>query len=114
MNAPQEDFAAKLVLIEQEARLLLEDVSSRLARERVEHMLTVAHLLRARLNVASSLILSSQQPNEEQQDFARRLLQIENDARLVLDAVPLGVSRDRLQHIATVAETLRTRVSPSS
>lgn len=60
--------------------------------------------------------------NEEQADFAAKLLLIQTEAKLVLRDLPPGAARDRLQHIATVAEILRarigggitdTRVSPS-
>jgi hypothetical protein len=57
MNEEQEDFAAKLILIEQEAKLVMEDLRSSAMRARVQQILTVAQLLRARLNVASSVIL---------------------------------------------------------
>ena len=112
MNEQLEDFAAKLMLIEQEARLVLEDLRSAGMRERVEHFLTVAQLLRARLNVASNVILAPQQPNEEQRDFAARLHQVESQAKLVLRDQPAGSVRDRLQHIATVAEMMRGRIAP--
>lgn len=64
MNEEQDDFAAKLISIEQEARLVLEDLRAALMRERVQNILTVAQLLRARLNVASSVILPAQQPKK--------------------------------------------------
>jgi hypothetical protein len=57
MNGEQEDFAAKLILIEQEARLVLEDLRPGPMRDRVQHIATIAQLLRARLNVASSVIV---------------------------------------------------------
>jgi hypothetical protein len=106
MNQEQEDFAAKLILIEQDARLVLEDLRSNAARARVEQLLTTAQLLRARLNVASSVILATQQPNEEQHDFAAKLAQISKEAQRMLRELPPGVVRDRLQHIATVGELL--------
>ena len=62
MDEEHEDFAAKLILIEQEARLVMEDLRSGAMRERVQQILTVAQLLRARLNVASSVILPAQRP----------------------------------------------------
>jgi hypothetical protein len=111
MDEEHEDFAAKLILIEQEARLVMEDLRSGAMRERVQQILTVAQLLRARLNVASSVILPAQRPmNEEQQDFAAKLLLIQNEANFVLRDLPPGIVRDRLQHIATVAEMLLARI----
>jgi len=62
MNQEQEDFAAKLVLIEQEAKLVLEDLPPGVMRERLQHIITTASLLRARLDVASSVILPGQPP----------------------------------------------------
>jgi hypothetical protein len=64
MNEEQEDFAAKLILIEREANLVLEDLHPGVMRERVQHIATVARLLRARLNVASSLIIPAQPPKK--------------------------------------------------
>jgi hypothetical protein len=60
MNEEQEDFAAKLILIEQEGKLVLEDLRPSVMRDRVQHIVTIAQLLRARLNVASSVILPTQ------------------------------------------------------
>lgn len=57
MNEEQEDFAAKLMLIEKEASIVLEDLPPGVMRDRIQHVITVAGLLRARLDVASSLIL---------------------------------------------------------
>jgi hypothetical protein len=110
MNEGPEDFAAKLVLIEREAKLVLEDLHSSLAHERVQALLTVAQLLRARLNVASNVILAPQHANREQEDFAARLRSIESDAKLVLGTLAPGVARDRLQHIASVAQMLQARL----
>jgi hypothetical protein len=64
MNEEQEDFAAKLILIEQEANRVLEDLHPGVMRDRVQHIATVAQLLRARLNVASSLILPARPPKK--------------------------------------------------
>jgi hypothetical protein len=64
MNEEQEDFAAKLVLIEREAKFVLEDLPPGVSRDRVQHIATVARLLRARLDVASSLILPAQPPKK--------------------------------------------------
>ena len=57
MNDEQEDFAAKLTLIERECKLVLEDLAPGITRDRVQHICTVAQLLRARLDVASSMII---------------------------------------------------------
>ena len=64
MNEEQEDFAAKLVLIEREASLVLEDLTPGVLRDRVQHIITVAKLLRARLEVASSVIVPPQPPRK--------------------------------------------------
>jgi hypothetical protein len=64
MNGEQEDFAAKLILIEQEAKLVLEDLEPGVMRDRVQHIVTVASLLRARLDVASSVILPAGRPRK--------------------------------------------------
>ena len=64
MNQEQEDFAAKLMLIEQEAKLVLQDLPPGVMRDRVQHIITTASLLRARLDVASSVILPSQPPRK--------------------------------------------------
>ena len=60
MNDEQEDFAVKLTLIEQQANLVLDDLPPGTMRDRVQHIATTARLLRARLNVASTLILPAQ------------------------------------------------------
>ena len=49
MNDEQQDFAAKLFLMEREARLLLEDLPPGLMRDRLKHIITIAALLRERL-----------------------------------------------------------------
>lgn len=64
MNEEQEDFAAKLILIEREATFVLEDLPPGVSRDRVQHIATVARLLRARLNVASSVILPGMPPKK--------------------------------------------------
>ena len=65
MNDEQEDFAAKLTLIEFEAKLLLEDLEPGVARDRVQHIATVARLLRLRLDVASTVILPASPPRKD-------------------------------------------------
>jgi hypothetical protein len=62
MDHEQEDFAAKLTLIEWEARLVVEDLSPSATRDRVQHIATVARLLRLRLDIASSAILPARPP----------------------------------------------------
>jgi len=57
MNDEQQDFAVQLLLIEREASFVLEDLRPGVARDRIQHIVTIASLLRARLDVASSLIL---------------------------------------------------------
>jgi hypothetical protein len=48
--------------------------------------------------------------NEEHDDFAAKLLQIEEQANMALNDLPAGLTRDRLQHIAIVARMLRYRL----
>ena len=47
--------------------------------------------------------------NSEQEDFAERLRGIENEANLIADDVPMGITRNRVLHIATTARLLRMR-----
>ena len=49
MNDEQQDFAAKLFLMEREARLVLEDLPPGLMRDRLKHIITIAALLRERI-----------------------------------------------------------------
>ena len=49
MNDEQQDFAAKLFLMEREARLVLEDLPPGLMRDRMKHIITIAALLRERI-----------------------------------------------------------------
>ena len=49
MNDEQQDFAAKLFLMEREARLVLEDLPPGLLRDRLKHIITIAALLRQRI-----------------------------------------------------------------
>jgi hypothetical protein len=48
--------------------------------------------------------------NEENDDFAAKLLQIEEQANMALNDLPAGLTRDRVQHIAIVARMLRYRL----
>lgn len=64
MHEYQEDFAAKLILIEWEANLVLEDLPPNAMRDRVQHIATIARLLRLRLDVASSVILPPRPPEK--------------------------------------------------
>jgi hypothetical protein len=62
-NEEQQDFAAKLALIESEAYLAAESLPPSTVRDRIQHIAVVAQLLKARLNVTSLTILPpSQQP----------------------------------------------------
>ena len=107
MDRDQEDFAAKLTLIDREANLVLEDSPPDAARERVQHIAMLARLLRLRLDVASSVILPAQAVrNEEQRDFAARLHLACNEARAALRELAPGIVRDRVQHIATLCDQL--------
>ncbi len=47
--------------------------------------------------------------NSEQEDFAVRLRGIENEANLIADDVPMGITRNLVLHIATTARLLRLR-----
>lgn len=57
MNEEQEDFADKLALIEREATLAAENLPPSTVRDRIQHIAVVAQLLKARLDVASDVIL---------------------------------------------------------
>jgi hypothetical protein len=57
VNEEQEDFAAKLELIEREAELAAQDLPPSTVRDRIQHIAVVAQLLRARLDVAAGVIL---------------------------------------------------------
>ena len=62
-NDEQQDFAAKLALIESEANLAAESLPPSTVRDRIQHIAVVAQLLKARLDVTSVTILpTSQQP----------------------------------------------------
>jgi hypothetical protein len=69
MNAEQDDFAAKLLLIEREAKVVLEDLPLGLMRDRLQHIVTIASLLRARLHVASSAIVPQAPPHDGRKDI---------------------------------------------
>ena len=64
LNDEQQDFAAKLALIEREATLAVEDLPPSIVRDRVQHIAVVAQLLKARLEVASEVILKPQRPRK--------------------------------------------------
>jgi hypothetical protein len=64
MNEEQEDFAIKLTMIEQQAKLVLDDMPPGTMRDRIQHIATTAKLLRQRLNVASTLILPTHAPKQ--------------------------------------------------
>jgi len=51
---------------------------------------------------------------EERDDFAAKLLQIEEQANMALVDLPAGLTRDRVQHIAIVARMLRYRLDVST
>jgi hypothetical protein len=105
-----DDFAAKLTLIEHESNVVLEDLPAGVTRDRVQHVATLVRLLRLRIDVASSLILPAQSAlNEEQRDFAAKLRLAQEEAQRALRELKPGMARERLQHIATLAELLRLR-----
>ena len=51
---------------------------------------------------------------DERDDFAAKLLQIEEQANMALVDLPAGLTRDRVQHIAIVARMLRYRLDVAS
>jgi len=57
METEEEDFSAKLLIIEWEANLVAEDLPLGAQRSRIEQIGTIARLLRFRLNIASGAIL---------------------------------------------------------
>jgi len=48
--------------------------------------------------------------DDEHDDFAAKLLQIEEQATMALNDLPAGMTRDSVQHIAIVARLLRYRL----
>jgi hypothetical protein len=50
MNDERQDFAAKLFLMEREAQLVLEELPPGLMRDRLKHIITLAALLRERID----------------------------------------------------------------
>jgi len=50
MNNERQDFAAKLFLMEREAQLVLENLPPGLMRDRLKHIITLAALLRERID----------------------------------------------------------------
>jgi hypothetical protein len=50
MNDERQDFAAKLLLMEREARLVLDELPPGLMRDRLKHIITIVALLRARID----------------------------------------------------------------
>jgi hypothetical protein len=57
MNEEREDFAAKLLQIEEQANMALQDLDPGLTRDRVQHIAIVARMLRYRLDVVSIAVL---------------------------------------------------------
>ena len=95
--------------MEREANLVAEDLPVGADRTRVEQIGTTARLLRFRLDVVPSAILP-QAVNEEQKDFAAKVELIRKEASVVLRGLRPGVMRERLQHIASVAESVLLRL----
>ena len=62
------------------------------------------------LPVSSPVLSRLRDMNEEHEDFAAKLLQIEEQANQALNDLPAGLTRDRVQHIAIVARMLRYRL----
>jgi hypothetical protein len=57
METEEEDFSAKLLIIEWEANLVAEDLPLGAQRSRIEQIGTIARLLRFRLNIVPGAIL---------------------------------------------------------
>ena len=104
MDEDQQDFAAKLTVIEWGANLVLEDSPPSPIRDCVQNIATVARVMRLRLDLASSRV---------QEDFAAKLVLIEMQTSRALDELPPGVMRDGLQRIAAVVRMLRKDVVPA-
>ena len=103
MDEDQQDFAAKLTVIEWGANLVLEDSPPSPIRDCIQNIATVARLMRLRLDVASSRM---------QEDFAAKLVLIEIQTSRALDELPPGVMRDGMQRIAAVVRLLRKEIVP--
>jgi hypothetical protein len=101
MDEEQQDFAAKLTVIEWGANLVLEDSPPIAIRDYVQNIATVARLMRLSLDVAS---------NRVQEDFAAKLVLIELQASRALDELPPGVMRDGMQRITAVVRLLKKDV----
>src|SRR6185503_7323501 len=54
MNEERQDFAAKLALMEREAKLVLDDLPPGLMRDRLKHIITLTALLRERIEPAKT------------------------------------------------------------
>ena len=98
MDEDQQDFAAKLTVIEWGANLVLEDAPPSPIRDCVQNIATVARVMRLRLEVATSRV---------QEDFAAKLVLIEIQTSRALDELPPGVMRDGMQRIAAVVRLLK-------
>lgn len=57
MNEEQEDFALKLLVVEQEAQRLAEDLPPGTMRSRAEHIVCTVSLLKARLGIFAPVII---------------------------------------------------------
>jgi hypothetical protein len=66
------------------------------------------------LSVSCASVVHQGIMNEEHDDFAAKLLQIEEQANMALNDLPAGLTRDRVQHIAIVARMLRYRLDVAS
>jgi hypothetical protein len=58
-NDEHDDFSAKLLQIEEQANMALNDLPAGLTRDRVQHIAIVARMLRHRLEVAAIVVLPS-------------------------------------------------------
>jgi hypothetical protein len=64
VNEEQEDFSVKLLQIEQQAHIALEDLPPGELRNRIQFIATTAELLKNRLEVASDVILPGKAPSK--------------------------------------------------
>ena len=106
----EEDFFAKLLIIEHEANLVAEDLTLGSPRTRIEQIATIARLLRFRLNVVPGAILPGKPWNEEQKDLAAKLELMRKEASEMMRGLPPGVVRERLNHITALADLVLARL----
>ncbi len=64
-NEEHDDFAAKLLQIEEQANMALNDLPAGLTRDRERRRLRVARMLRHRLDVAAVVVLPSRDSSRQ-------------------------------------------------